>query len=106
MEAVVNDGLQQLLVVVRALANLGQVGQNIWQQVLVALWQAPKLTLGTFDLLLDMDPDKKRRKSKQGCATKEVRHSKEFFCMTWLNKRFSLSGCMHVPIERSIWCII
>lgn len=38
VEAVVNDGLQQLLVVVCTLADLGQVGQNIWQQILVVLW--------------------------------------------------------------------
>lgn len=31
VEAVVNDALQDLLVVVRTLADLGQIGQNIWQ---------------------------------------------------------------------------
>ena len=37
VEAVVNDGLQQLMVSVCTLADLGQVGQNIWQQNLVVL---------------------------------------------------------------------
>lgn len=57
IQAVVNDGLQHLLVVFRALADLGQVGRDTWQHVLVVLGQAPKLALSTFDLLLDMDPD-------------------------------------------------
>lgn len=51
-----NDGLQQLLVLLRTLADLGQVGRNVRQQILVVQWKTLKLKLSTFDLLLDMDP--------------------------------------------------
>lgn len=66
METVVDDGLQHLLVVVCTLADPGQVGQNIWQQILVALRKAPKLTLSTLDLLLDMDPDRRYTGDSKG----------------------------------------
>ncbi|TNN86449.1 hypothetical protein EYF80_003219 [Liparis tanakae] len=67
VEAVVNDGLQDLLVVVRTLADPGQIGQNIWQQILVSLRETQNLTLGPLDLLLDVDPDMKtRRQSETG----------------------------------------
>lgn len=55
----VDDGLQHLLVVVRTLADPGQVGQNVWQQILVVLRKTLKLTLRAFDLLLNMDPGRK-----------------------------------------------
>lgn len=38
VEAVLDDGLQYLLVFVGTLANAGQIGHNIWQQILVVLW--------------------------------------------------------------------
>lgn len=59
VEAVVDDGLQYLLVFVGTLANAGQIGHNIWQQVLVVLWEAPKLTFGSLDLLLNVNPEEK-----------------------------------------------
>lgn len=37
VQAVVNDGLQQFVVLLSTLADLGQVGQNVWQQILVFL---------------------------------------------------------------------
>lgn len=37
VEAVVNDGLQQVVVLLCTLADLGQVGQNVRQQILVVL---------------------------------------------------------------------
>lgn len=37
VQAVVNDGLQQFVVLLCTLADLGQVGQNLWQQILVFL---------------------------------------------------------------------
>lgn len=37
VQAVVNDGLQQFVVLLCTLADLGQVGQNVWQQILVFL---------------------------------------------------------------------
>lgn len=55
----VDDGLQHLLVVVRTLADPVQVGQNVWQQILVVLRKTLKLTLRAFDLLLNMDPGRK-----------------------------------------------
>lgn len=35
VEAVVNDGLQQFVVLLCTPADLGQVGQNVWEQILV-----------------------------------------------------------------------
>lgn len=58
MEAVVDDGLQQLLVLLRTPPDLGQVGQNVWQQILVLLGETVKLELSTLDLLLDVDPER------------------------------------------------
>lgn len=60
-----NDGLEHLLVVICTLPDQGQVGQKTWQYILVALWQAPKLTLSTVDLLLEMDPDRKTQMRAQ-----------------------------------------
>lgn len=60
-----NDGLQQLVVLLSTLADLGQVGQNVWQQILVVLGETVKLALSTFDLLLDMDPDRDRDRDGQ-----------------------------------------
>lgn len=59
VEAVVDDGLQYLLVFVGTLANAGQIGHNIWQQILVVLWEAPILTFSTLYLLLNMNPEEK-----------------------------------------------
>lgn len=59
VEAVVDNVLQYPLVLVSTLANPAQVGHNIWQQILVVLWQTPKLTLSAFHLLLNMNPGKK-----------------------------------------------
>lgn len=59
VEAVLDDGLQYLLVFVSTLANAGQIGHNVWQQFLVVLWKASKLTFSTLYLLLNMDPAEK-----------------------------------------------
>lgn len=59
VEAVVDDGLQYFLVFVGTLTNAGQIGHDIWQQILVVLWEAPKLTFSTLYLLLNMKPEEK-----------------------------------------------
>lgn len=68
VDAVVDDGLQDLLVVVCTPADLGQVGQNGWQQVLMMLREAEKLTLSTFDLLLDMNPETQKQEKQCGMS--------------------------------------
>lgn len=57
-------GLQHLLVSVDTVANLGQIGNEVCQKLLVVIWKASELPLGSIHSFMNMNSEHMEDKTK------------------------------------------